>query len=148
MLEAYEYTKGGEIAPTLAFWCVTEGEEWENGLVTSIWWGKQLTSIPVGSLSSTPAKVVFVVPGLEPAEIHHDWKWSWVSEEATVVQPRVVFQWELEKEGAIELHAHVDSEVGGLPVSAKWNIQGFEEAYKPIREKCNDEGSWIGVTLD
>ena len=45
--EAREYTNGGAMGPLLTFSCITDGKDWENGLVTMIHWGVTLTTTDI-----------------------------------------------------------------------------------------------------
>ena len=65
-----------------------------------------------------------------------------------VVQASKLFHRELERAESEDeaFHARITNDTW-VYITAEWDVEGFSEAYKPVYDRCDGKGSWVGITL-
>ena len=145
-LEADQALGGGsDFNPLLSFTCLSgSDQDGVNGLITHIHWGSDVSS--VGEMGEPPDVEV----GVEGDR--YTWKWSWAEAEepirSTIVQASKSFHDQVKRaeEEDVVFHARITNDVW-VYITAQWDVDGFSEAYQPVYDRCDGEGSWLGITL-
>ena len=143
-LEADEALGGGaDFNPLLSLSCLSGSDkEGVNGLITHIHWGRDVSSIEE---MDEPPDIKVGVEG-----DRFTWKWSWAEAEesirSTIVQASGLFHDQMERaeNDGVTLHATITNDVW-VYITATWEVEGYSEAYKPVYDRCDGEGSWLGI---